>query len=200
MDNKAQVDVTQLLKQFSDGRVEAKDEILLLFYDELRGMASGKMRRENAGHTLQPTALVHELWSKFESSEQRPEWPSRGHFFKWASKAMGNYLRDYARHKNSQKAGGDHVRISLEGHELLSETDSQDGVLDVLEAMEELAAIDSQLSEIVELRAFGGLNYQEIAEVLGLTDSKVDHSLQSARSWLAHRLRHSRQQADETAP
>ena len=118
MDSNNHAQITELLKSYSDGNEGARDSVLLVLYEELRGMASQKMRRENIGHTLQPTAIVHELWAKLAKAEQVPFWPSRGHFFKWASKAMGSYLLDHARHKNSQKAGGNAVRITLGGMNL----------------------------------------------------------------------------------
>ncbi len=181
-------DLTHLLHRVSNGDTSASEELLLVAYGELRSIAGAQMRRENAGHTLQPTALVHELWAKIAATEEVPTWPSRGHFFRWISKAMGNFLRDYARQKNSQKAGGNYIRITLEGCDFASQSDSQDGVLDILEAIEELTSIDDQLGSTVELRVFSGLSYLEIADALDLTESQVDRSLQAARAGLQNKL------------
>lgn len=180
--------LTHLLHRVSDGDTSASEELLLVAYGELRSIAGSHMRRENPGHTLQPTALVHELWAKIAATTEVPTWPSRGHFFRWISKAMGNYLRDYARQKKSQKAGGSHVRITLEGCDFATTGDTQEGVLDILDAIEELSTIDDKLGSIVELRVFSGLSYLEIADALELTESQVDRSLQAARAWLQNKL------------
>ena len=180
--------VTGLLKLFSEGDGAASEELLLLIHDELRLLAKGHMRREREDHTLQPTALVNELWAKMVAMEAVPIWPSRGHFYKWTSKAMGNLLRDHARRKNSQKAGGDHFRITLEASDLIAGQLDDTGMLDILDALEQLSKLDAELASIVELRAFGGFSYAEIADTLECSEREVDRSLQAARSWLRHRL------------
>ncbi len=180
--------VTELLKQLTSGDEQTPDKLILEVYGELKSLASGKMRHQNPGHTLQATAVVHELWSKLMASEHTPQWSSRGHFYKWASKVMGNLLRDHARHKYSQKAGGQHCIVSLEGEEGLAESPSQDGVLDTLDAIEQLVQVDPELGSIVELRVFGGLTYKDIAVATEHTESQVEHLLRAARSWLRLRL------------
>ncbi len=181
-------DMTQILELFSRDHVGAQGELLPVIYTELRRLAQSHMRRAGFGHTLQATALVHELWTKIAGLERKPDWPSRGHFFKWCSTVMGNLLRDYARKKRSQKSGGRHIRIALEGGDFAAKSSSIEGVIDVLDAIDDLSKVDSKLGTIVELRAVVGLTYREIASRLELSEPQVDSSLHAARAWLRVRL------------
>lgn len=180
--------ITRALKQLSEGEAIASEDLLFQIYGELRRMAAGKMKSEGPGHTLEPTALVHELWAKIAASDQAPSWPSRSHFFSWASKAMGNYLCDHARHKRTAKAGGGHFRIELDVCELIPGLDSPEATIDVLDAIKELATIDDSLASIVELRVFGGLSYADIADIQEVSEAKIKRSLQMAGGWLRTRF------------
>ncbi len=187
MENESQGDVTKLLAKIAKGDAAASEEFVAVLYRELHRMAGRKMKRQRVDHTLQPTALVNELWAKISALDETPNWPSRNHFYKWASKVMGNLLLDHARKKGSQKAGGNHIHISLEGTDLVPGENSEEGIVDILDAIQELSRVNERLGSVVELRSFGGLSYNEIGVVLSLSESQVARSLHMARAWLETR-------------
>jgi RNA polymerase sigma factor (TIGR02999 family) len=180
-------DATRLVDAVQSGQPLAAEQLLPLVYDELRRIAAAKMAQENAGQTLQPTALVHEAWLRLGGQKQ-PAWENRAHFFAAAAEAMRRILIERARAKGRLRRGGDQERVDLEQVTLACE-DPDDTVLAVNEALEKLAAQDPAKAEIVKLRYFVGLNHQEIADALGVAEPTVRRHWSFARSWLYAELK-----------
>ncbi|HEY0079786.1 MAG TPA: sigma-70 family RNA polymerase sigma factor [Pyrinomonadaceae bacterium] len=175
-------DVTQLLIDWSDGKREALDKLLPLVYDELRQLAERYLRRERKDHTLQATALVHEAYLKL-IDQRSVHWQNRAHFFGVAAQAMRRILVDHARGHQAVKRGSGDIKISLDENLLVSDERAAELVaLD--DAMNALAEIDPQKSQIVELRFFGGLSIEETAEVLGIGTATVIRQWRMAKAWL----------------
>lgn len=185
-------DFTELLNAFARGEPEVGDRLLPLIYDELKALAATMFRQERANHTLQPTALVHEAYLKLAQSDTPAT--SRAHFLALAAKIMRQLLIDHARSKRARKRGGDSDR---ERHSImLEQTPAPDrlaeaDVIDLDEAMRELAAQYPRSARVVELRFFGGLSNDEIAEVLGVGRATVERDWAVARGWLTRRMRES---------
>jgi RNA polymerase sigma factor (TIGR02999 family) len=179
-------EVTELLNRLNAGDKIAADRILVLVYDELRRLASACMRRERIDHTLQPTALVHEVWMRLV--DQR-EWTleNRSHFFGIAAQVMRRILIDHARAANAEKRGGAYVVVSLENAmSLAAEHPAQ--FLDVHRAMERLEKLDPRRAQLAEMRFFAGLSIDEIADLMGVTPRTIDRQWRAVRAWLAHEL------------
>jgi RNA polymerase sigma factor (TIGR02999 family) len=174
-------EVTRLLQNLNAGDREAVDELVPLVYSELRKLAAHYLKSEREGHTLQPTALVHEAFLKLV--EQETAWQNRNHFFAMAANLMRRILVDYARGYKAEKRGGAAEKISLEdAFVFVKEKPAQMIALD--EALEELAKIDERRAKVIELKFFGGLNHDEIAEVLGVHSNTVLRDWNLARAWL----------------
>lgn len=179
-------EVTQLLRDWSDGNSAAREELLQLVYRPLRELAGRHLQRERDGHTLQPTALVHELYLKLVK-QRRVDWEDRRHFFAVAAQMMRRILVDHARRRKSDKRGGDMISIELDDALEVAASASIDVVaLDV--ALENLTAIFPQQAKIVELRFYGGLTIDETAEVLGISAATVSREWTMARAWLRRAL------------
>ena len=179
-------DVTLLLYAVSAGDQKALASLLPLVYKELRRHAGQLMKRERPGHTLQPTALVHEVFLGLVKTE-RVDWKCRAHFFAVASQAMRRILVDHARTHHRDKRGGKASRISLsEGLGLSVKQDAD--VLAIDEALTELAAIDARQAEIVSMRFFGGLTVEEVAAALHLPKRTVEAEWTLIRAWLRQKL------------
>jgi len=172
--------VTQLLGEVRDGSSGAREELFRLVYPELRRLARGHMRGEATGHTLQPTALVHEAYLRLLGDG---DWNDRAHFLAAASRAMRRILVDFARSRGARKRGGGRVRVTLD-EESHAGTQPTDEILAVHDALEKLERIDPHWSRVVELRFFGGLGFEEIAAVLDCSLSSVKRAWSRARSWL----------------
>jgi RNA polymerase sigma factor (TIGR02999 family) len=171
------------------GEPAAADRLLPVVYAELRRQAARAMRREESGHTLQPTALVHEAYLRL--AEQRVTWRSRGHFFGVAAQLMRRILVDHARERHAAKRGGGVQSITLAGNEPADAASRADQDVDVLalhEALERLTALDPEQGRLVELRYFGGLNIEETAEALGISPATVKREWAVARAWLRREL------------
>jgi len=180
--------VTRLLQEWQGGRQDALDDILPLVYGELRRLAARYMQGERPGHTLQATALVHEAYARLVDVEL--DGSSRGHFFALASRAMRNVLVDHARGRLRAKRGGGAARVTLD--EALALTPEPDPALvDLDAALTALADQDPRKARVVELHFFGGLTYDEIAAVVGVSASTVRGDVRLAKAWLAARLRES---------
>ena len=180
--NTSPQDVTRLLVRLTDGDRAVLDDLLPLIYGELRRLAGGYLRRERQGHTLEPTALVHEAYLRMVDQTQ-VRWQNRAHFFGVAAQMMRRILVDYARTHNAEKRGGDLQLLSLDENIDVSGTRAAELVaLD--EALNRLAAIDGQKSRIVELRFFGGLSVEETAEVLGVSAPTIKRQWRMAKAWL----------------
>ena len=179
-------EVTQLLREWSGGRQEARDELLGLVYEPLRAIAGRHLNREREGHTLQPTALVHELYLKLVD-QRRVAWNDRAHFFAVAAQVMRRILVDHARRRNSDKRGGGLVPLTIGAALDLAAAENFDVVaLDV--ALENLEKIFPQQARIVELRFYAGLTIDETASVLGVSAATISREWTMARAWLRRAL------------
>ena len=179
-------DITLLLARARSNDAAASEELFQLLYGELRALAGAAMERDRAGHTLQPTALVHEAWIKLASPGALAV-NDREHFLALAAKAMRQVLVDHARGKQRDKRGGGREPVTLHSAEAPAGLADVD-VLALEEALERLAQYSAQKARIVELRFFGGLSIDEIAHVVGLSSSSVDREWSFARAWLAEAL------------
>lgn len=181
-----QGEVTELLRQWSGGKPEAREQLLPLVYDELRRMADSFLRGERQGHTLQPTALVHELYIKMVD-QHSARWQDRAHFFGVASKMMRRILVDHARKHGSVKRGAGVIHLPVD-EALDAAAPSSNAVLAVDEALTRFAELDPERSEIVELRYFGGLDLAEIAELKQVSRTTIKRHWTVARMWLHREL------------
>ena len=164
------------------GDPKVADELLPLVYEELRKLAAARMARENPGHTLQPTALVHEAWLRLVGDEN-VRWDGRAHFFGAAAEAMRRILIDRARRRNASRHGGDQQRVDLEAVEIAA-PDDDDQLLAVNEALEKFAAQDKLKAELVKLRYFAGLTIEEAAQVLRISEPTANRYWTFAKAWL----------------
>jgi RNA polymerase sigma factor (TIGR02999 family) len=174
--------VTQLLTEWSHGEDAALAELTPLVYEELRRIAHRHMGGQRPGHTLQTTALVNEAYLRL-TDQTNPNWQSRAHFFAVAARAMRQIVVDYARSQRSQKRGGGALKVELDEAAIVSPEQSKE-IVDLHEALERLAALDSRKAQVVELKYFGGLNYDEMAEVLKISRVTVRRDWEFARAWL----------------
>ncbi|MEM7245808.1 MAG: ECF-type sigma factor [Acidobacteriota bacterium] len=174
-----------LLARLGEGDASAADELLPHVYAELRRLAGSYFRGESAGHTLQPTALVHEAYLQLAGN--RTEWKGRAHFLGVAALVMRRLLMEHARRRRAAKRGGDWQRVSLDG---LGEGMAPPEVdfLDLHEALEELSSLDERQARIVEYRYFAGLTIKEVASLLGVGTTTVEDDWALARAWLHDRL------------
>jgi RNA polymerase sigma factor (TIGR02999 family) len=179
-------DVTALLLSWRHGDAEALDHLVPLVYDELRRVARRHLRREQPGHALQATALVHEVYLRLVDVE-RLTLQNRTHFFAVAAKLMRQILVDHARRQHAGKRGGGATMVSLEGVSPAAQPPSVD-VLALDQALKALSAIDARQGGVVELRFFAGLDIDEAAEALGISAATVEREWALAKAWLYRRL------------
>ena len=180
-------DLTTILGAIERGEPSAAEHLLPLVYDELRRLAAAKMAREDPNQTLQPTALVHEVWLKLAGSESQ-RWNDRGHFFAAAAEAMRRILIDIARRKAALKRGRNQAAEELNESEIELRAPTEE-ILAVHAALDRLAAEDLLAAKVVKLRYFVGLNIPEIAEVLGLSPRSADRHWAFARAWLQRTIK-----------
>ena len=181
-------DVTQILQAIEHGDARAANELLPLVYQELRRLAAHKMANEASGHTLQPTALVHEAYLRLVGSSQPQQWDGRGHFFAAAAEAMRRILVDRAREKQALKRGGDLKRVDLDAVELPSPM-PDDELLALDEALDRLSTVDTRAADMVKLCFFVGLTQEEAARELGVSLSTAERVWGFARAWLLREVR-----------
>jgi len=181
-------DVTRILNAAQAGDPTAAEQLLPLVYEELRKLAAARMANEAAGHTLQPTALVHEAWLRLAGNDANAPFANRAHFFAAAAEAMRRILIERARRKGAGKRGGDWQRIDLDKVEIAIDADD-DTLLLVNEALEKLAQEDASAAEVAKLRFFGGLTLEEAAQVLGVTEWTANRYWAFARVWLFDEMR-----------
>ena len=174
---------THILERAERGEPQAVVELLPLVYDELRQLAAQKMAREAAGHTLQPTALVHEAWLRL-GGEDAPTFQNRAHFFGAAAEAMRRILIEHARRRLAAKRGAGVEAVDLDGLEISSPLADDDQLLAVNEALENFSAVDERKAELVKLRYFVGLNFEEAAAALGIAVPTAKQWWAYARAWL----------------
>ena len=180
-------DITELLLSLEQDRERAVDLLFPRVYDELRAIAGARLRAERAGHTLSATALVHEAYLKLVN-QSRVDWKNRAHFFAVAARAMRRILIDYAEARNAGKRGGGAAFVTL-GEESASRDSNLDELLAIDQAMTRLAGLDERQARVVELRFFGGMTLEEIAEVLGVSLASVNRDWRTARAFLTAELR-----------
>jgi RNA polymerase sigma factor (TIGR02999 family) len=186
-------EVTQLLLAWRAGESTALDELMPLVYSELRRLAKQALRGEADGHTLRTTALVHEAYVRLVGSDVH--WEGSGHFMRIASRAMRRVLVDHARKRKSQKRGGGALAMGLDTLEgVIPATARPEDVIELDEALERLIALEERKGRVVELHYFGGLSYDEVAEVLEVSTATVHRDLRMARAWLYKELRNDDQQ------
>jgi len=178
--------VTILLRQFSAGDKQALDRLMPVVYAELQRLAASHLRNERLGHTLQPTALVHELYARLVKQDQ-PDYQSRCHFMGVAAQVMRQVLIDHARTRNAAKRGSGEVKISIEDSADIP-VDRPSMLLAVDDALHELARKDAPKARLIEMRFFGGLTAEESAEVTGMPVAEVRRHLRVAQAWLQREL------------
>jgi RNA polymerase sigma factor (TIGR02999 family) len=183
----AREDVTQVLEDLRKGDKRAADKLLPLVYDEFRALARHYLAQERMNHTLQPTALVHEAYMKLVD-QTRVDWQGKSHFFAVAAQAMRRILVDHSLSRQRDKRGGGRARVVLDEAVALSPQKDED-VLALDEALERLAALDARQARVVELRFFGGLSVEEVAQALGVSKRTVEGDWTFARAWLSRELR-----------
>jgi RNA polymerase sigma factor (TIGR02999 family) len=186
------VNVTEIVREL--GREGAKrpataEKLFPVVYDELRRLARGYMSREPVGHTLQPTALVHEAYLKLVD-QTRADWKGKTHFFAVGARVMRRLLVDHARERGAEKRGAGWRRVTLSG---VFGSDPGEGLaperlLDLNAALERLSELDEREARVVTLRYFGGLTVEQVAEVLGVSRRTVDNDWRHAQAWLRHQL------------
>jgi RNA polymerase sigma factor (TIGR02999 family) len=179
-------DVSRLLRAWGRGDLQAREELVPLVYRELRRRAAAYLRRERAGHTLQPTALVHEAYMRLVG-QQRVVWQNRAHFFGIAAKMMRRILVDHAREHQAAKRPGAALKVVLDDRIGAIEPREYE-LLVIDQVLTELARVDAGLVQIVELRYFAGLSEREVAHALSLSRATVTREWQTARAWLYRRL------------
>lgn len=179
-------EVTRILTDMEQGHTEASEELLPLIYDELRRMAAHKMAAERPGHTLQPTALVHEAWLRLVDSPAQ-SWQNRAHFFGAAAEAMRRILIDCARRKGRQRRGSGAEHLDADEIEIASPA-PDDQLLALNDALDRFSTLEPQQAELVKLRYFVGLKIEEAAEVLGISAATAKRWWAYARAWLFHEI------------
>lgn len=180
-------EVTLILQAIGHGEERTLDELLPLVYEELRQLAAARMSQESAGHTLQPTALVHEAWMRLVGDGDRT-WKNRAYFFAAAAEAMRRILIESARRKARFKYGGGQERTDIADIEI-AETTPDEKVLLINDALEELEAEHPERGRVVTLKYFGGLTNKEVAEMLGIGERTVDRHWVCAKEWLFRKVR-----------
>jgi len=180
-------DITRILTAIESGDASAVGQLLPLVYDELRRIAAHKMAREPQGHTLQPTALVHEAWLRLGGVKQQA-WDSRNHFFAAAAEAMRRILVEHARRKQSLKRGGGGERVDLD-YAAFSFTVEENELLAVHDALEKLMLDEPTAAELVKLRYFVGMTMEEAAAAMGLAKRTAENVWAFARAWLHREIR-----------
>jgi len=179
-------EVTQLLAEWSHGDNAALAELTPLVYEELRRLAHHFMEGQRPDHTLQTTALVDEAYLRL-ADQTSPSWQNRAHFFAVAARAMRQILVNYAKSSRAQKRGGGALKVELDEGAIVSPEQSQ-AILDLHEALEKLGTLDSRKARVVELKYFGGLNHDEIAEVMKVSTVTVRRDWVFAKAWLYNEL------------
>lgn len=188
-------DVTALLEQFAGGDAAALDRLFPLIYEELQRVAHGQMRSEQSGHTLDTTALVHEVYMRLVKHPPRVQWQGRVQFYAVAARAMRQILVNHARSRSRAKRGGGATPVSLDEAVVTPEA-RPDELVSLDEALERLEAIDVRQGRVVELRYFGGLTIEETARVLGVSVVTVKRDWTAARAWLYREIREGHPRGD----
>lgn len=178
--------ITQLLKEWSEGDRRALEQLTPLVYEELRQQAARYLRKERPGHSLQATALINEAFLRL-IDVKNVQWQNRAHFFGIAANLMRRILVDHARRRDAEKRGGPQLRLTLEDVFAIASEPAVD-LLAIDEALDRLAAIDEQQARVVELRFFSGLSVEETAAALGVSSKTVKRDWSVARAWLRREI------------
>lgn len=173
---------TTLLRRFADGEAAAADELLPLLYEELRAIAR-RLLADQRSATLQPTELIHEAWLRLAGPGAAERYDDRLHFRRVAAKAMRYVVVDRARARSADKRGGGERPATLDEAHVAAHVEAANDVLAVHEGLQALAGVDAQLAELVELRFYGGLTMDEVAEILGMSRRSAQRAWQLARAW-----------------
>lgn len=181
-------DITRILQSIDDGDLDATRQLLPLVYDELRRLAARKLSHESPGQTLQPTALVHEVFLRIVGDINSTKWDSRGHFFAAAAESMRRILIENARRKKAAKRGGAGGRVELGDDVAFVNSDQIDELLALDEALTRLAETDKPLAQLVELRYFTGLSIEDSAKAMGISPSTAKRNWAYARAWLRREI------------
>ena len=179
-------DVTELLAQWAQGNRQALDSLMPIVYAELRNIAGGYLRQQRSGHTLQPTALVNEAWLRLVRQEH-PSFENRKRFFGLAAQMMRQILVDYARGACADKRGGGGARITLKDSMAAGSSDLEE-FLALDQALERLAQLSPRQAQVIEMRYFGGLNLEEIGELLEVSAATISREQRSAEAWLSRAM------------
>ncbi|MEM7350817.1 MAG: sigma-70 family RNA polymerase sigma factor [Acidobacteriota bacterium] len=176
-------EVTELLIEWRAGEPQALARLTPLVYSELRRLAEGRLRRERSDHTLQATALVHEAYLRLVD-KTHPQWKGRSHFFAVAAQQMRRILVDHARRSRAAKRGGDQIKVPIEGETVVLSSDRPGDLVILDEVLRNLESFDGRKARVIELRYFGGLSVEEVAEVLEVSTATVVNDTRVARAWL----------------
>lgn len=179
--------ITHILDRAQQGDPQAAEELLPLVYDELRRVATARMAVGVPGHTLQPTALVHEAWLRLVGNDGEVQFQNRSHFFAAAAEAMRHILIDRARRKRALRHGGGQQRVDADEMEIAAPADD-DELLAVNEALDRLARADPAKAELVKLRYFVGMTIEEAAAALGISEPTAKRRWTLARAWLFNEI------------
>ena len=191
-------DVTRIVDSLRSGESESAAELLPLVYGELRQLAAAKMASERAGHTLQPTALVHEVWIKLAGAEGGSlDWNGRRHFYAAAAEAMRRILIDHARRKLAARRGGEWLEITFGDFEA-PQSVCADEMIDLNDALDRLNNEDPEKAEVAKLRLFGGLTVPEMALALGASESTIKRRWTFAKAWLSRELKDGKTKTDSS--
>jgi len=180
-------EITRWLHEWSSGKENALDVLMPVVYAELHRQATNYLRRERVGHTLQATALINEAYLKL-IDQREVNWQNRAHFFGIAAQAMRRILVDHARSRHRNKRGGAAENLPLEAAEFATSGDGSVNLIELDEALTRLATLDGRQARIVELRFFSGLNVEETAEALGLSQATIKNEWRTAKAWLFQEL------------
>jgi len=179
-------DITLVLEAINRGESQASEKLLPLVYNELRNLASARMLHESAGHTLQPTALVHEAWLRL-AGDGKQNWKGRAYFFAAAAEAMRRILVEHARRKTRLKHGGGQQRLNIEDLQL-AETPPDEKILLVEDALEQLERSNPERARVVVMKFFAGMTNKEVADMLDIGERSVDRHWVCAKAWLFQKL------------
>ena len=177
--------ITELLQSWQDGDAAALETLSVTVYDELKRLARSAFSGERAGHTLQPTALVNEAFAKLVNVEV--SWQDRAHFYALSARMMRRILVNHAQAKNAQKRGSAEAPVTLD-EQLVGEVSKDRRIEDINDALEALASVDERKANLIELQIFGGLTFEEMSEVTGLSTSTLDRELRMAKAWLKQEI------------
>lgn len=180
-------ELSKLLDSVEQGAPRAAEELFQLVYEELRKLAAARIRQENPGQTLQPTALVHEVYLRLVAGSPHQVWENTGHFFAAAAEAMRRILVEVARRKKRAKHGGNVQRLAIDPDLLPLEADEQE-VIGIDQALQDLEQLDPIKAKLVVLRYFGGLSIEQACEILGLSRTTAHRYWVYARAWLHRRM------------